>query len=204
MFAPSTIFDEIFRDKCCKVIEAYTVQKEVQTKFVVDIQKELNRLVLEMTCLANPQSSVSVHQRQLVLLRPHISQLKSNKTCLVCLFRMPEKVLVCDHYICGAFKCCDWPGRRWLCRRHPSNCQYLIGCSYTDVDCEITRLRGGELLFHCIIVLLSFDIYTFFLHITKSRVYMYYSQVWLRSPKRNNGSNHACLAANVSFTYSNR
>jgi hypothetical protein len=80
-------------------IQVHTIHEDVQIKFVEDVEKELGRLFLKLTS-PDHHSAASVHQEQLVRLRPHISRLRSNRSCLTCLLRMPEKVLSCGHSIC--------------------------------------------------------------------------------------------------------
>lgn len=83
---------------CNQAIESYTINPDVQHKFGRTIEKQLSSLFDTMTTSGVP--AMQLHLECYKDLRPYVCQLKTNRTCLTCIMRTPEKVLTCGHSIC--------------------------------------------------------------------------------------------------------
>lgn len=76
----------------------HAVNLEVHQKFIQSI--ETNLAVSFEIIAGSSTTAVQLHLECYRTLRHYIRQLKSNRTCLTCMMRTPEKVLTCGHAIC--------------------------------------------------------------------------------------------------------
>lgn len=100
VFDPGMLFKELFRNTCRKAIEGYAVQTVVQDKFLTAVETELRAQFSELVAETDPRRATITHRKSLLRIQHLLKELKTNKTCLVCLLRMPERVLSCGHSIC--------------------------------------------------------------------------------------------------------
>lgn len=79
-------------------LEHYSIDVTVRNRFLAAVECELQSLYSQL-CSSN-LGSRSIYTQRIASLRLRISELVMNRTCLTCLYRMPEKTLCCGHAIC--------------------------------------------------------------------------------------------------------
>lgn len=75
------------------------LQQDIRRKFITSVQEEFLELLRALVA-DDATIAVGLHLDKLKTLHDSLMEIKSNRSCLCCLMRMPEKVLSCGHAIC--------------------------------------------------------------------------------------------------------
>lgn len=97
VFRPSQVFDDLYGISCLQAICRSTIHRSVQQSFMINLRKSFIAKYAEIDI---DLSAAESHLKRMSALQPHIGRIKSNKTCLCCIMRTPEKVLSCGHALC--------------------------------------------------------------------------------------------------------
>jgi hypothetical protein len=145
VFSPTDIYATLFREPCLMAVQEYTQHLLVHQKFDVAVQEEFCNVFK----LLNSRDAIAVHLRTLQRMRDQFANMKTNRFCLCCLMRMPEKVLKCGHSICD-------PCVAIFGERNPHQYKYSLS------TCMLCGFQGYDQRFSLIpptagIRMLSFD-----------------------------------------------
>lgn len=98
MFQPSKLFKTLFYKTCNDFISAHVATKIEASRFLEALEVTFARL---FAAIAAGSTSREIHLQQLRRLRQHFVNLRTQKTCLCCMLKSPEKLLDCGHSICN-------------------------------------------------------------------------------------------------------
>ena len=101
VFPAQDVFKEIYSNTCVRAISERTVNAGCHQGFMQILKDGFLSQYTDISSDSQQQNAAKAHSASLELLRPELSKLKSNKTCLWCLMRTPEKVLPCGHALCN-------------------------------------------------------------------------------------------------------
>lgn len=118
-FLVSTVYERLYRPICRQVFGEAIVQSDVREGFERALVRQLDAASRE----TSKETVAAQHAAQLAELRPYLSQIFSDKTCLCCAHRTPEKALTCRHSLCD--ECIRIFGRRSLSGKY---CYVLENC----------------------------------------------------------------------------
>jgi hypothetical protein len=127
---PSDIFTELYETICLDGIEKYSIHKSIHCKFIATVKSEL--LEAYERFISGNNVVLEIHLQKLIELRDYLCQLKSNRTCLTCLLRMPEKVFSCGHSICET--CIKSLGTRSKVERYTFIIERCFICGQAESD----------------------------------------------------------------------
>ncbi len=95
------MFTEFFHEPLKQAIHKYTQDLDIQAKFLSHVREGMENIFRLFEFEPESESALSQHVKCLERLWPHMSSLKSFKSCLSCLMFSPEKVMHCGHAICN-------------------------------------------------------------------------------------------------------
>nr|OQO31369.1 hypothetical protein B0A51_03364 [Rachicladosporium sp. CCFEE 5018] len=95
----AVLFDEMYSDHCLLALQETYRQPETSERVMRNLRKALEQ---DVESLRDEYSGnvVAFHCGRLEALRPFVANLRSHKSCLLCIMRAPEKVLPCGHALC--------------------------------------------------------------------------------------------------------
>jgi hypothetical protein len=94
-FAPKYLFHELYMAPCRAAISSYTMRKDIQDKFIASVLQEFCEATLNWT--NSGLTASDFHRDTLRKYHTHLARIKTNRSCLCCFMRMPEKVVTCGH-----------------------------------------------------------------------------------------------------------
>ncbi|KAK6436023.1 hypothetical protein LTR95_007787 [Oleoguttula sp. CCFEE 5521] len=95
----AVLFDEMYSDRCLLALQETYRQPETSERVMRNLRKALEQ---DVENLRDEYSGnvVAFHCGRLEVLRPFVANLRSHKSCLLCIMRAPKKVLPCGHALC--------------------------------------------------------------------------------------------------------
>ena len=138
-FPPEDVYLEFFAAPCQQALNQYTRDVDVRSRAISSIMSRLEEQFRQLEIDPSGQSALNQHRHLLETLWPHLSEMKSNRSCLSCLMFMPEKVFQCGHAICDV--CIRRFGVSTTTAKHNFTlpCCVLCGCEQPK-DCRVFKL----------------------------------------------------------------
>lgn len=103
------VFDSCYRQQCKLAVYNTVVQSDVRDRFLNTLKDRLREDFQQLKDNFT-QDRRAYHVAKLREVHSYLAEIKTHKTCLVCLLRPPEKVLSCGHALCDI--CVQYLGTR--------------------------------------------------------------------------------------------